>query len=111
MARTWRLPILLVLAAILLAGCITIGRDFSPEVIGKIRPGETTLEEVRQMLGEPVRTGVEDGRLVWTYARYHASLFGKFEGRDLAIKFDAAHRVLSFNYSTTDPSEELLLKK
>ncbi|NIR97422.1 MAG: hypothetical protein GWN54_05190, partial [Gammaproteobacteria bacterium] len=60
--------------------------------------------------GEPIRTGVEEGRLVWTYARYYASLFGAFEGRDLAIKFDARNRVLSYNYSTTDPGEKLILK-
>lgn len=104
----WAVPALA--CVLLLAGCLTIGREFPPEVLEQIHPGRTTLEEVRALLGEPVRTGVEDGRLVWTYARYHASLFGAFEGRDLAIKFDAANRVLSYNYSTTDPAEKLSLK-
>ena len=106
-ARRRLVPVWILLCAVLLAGCFTVGRDFSPQVLQRIERGETTREQVREMLGTPARIGVEDGRLVWTYVHYKASLFGAFKGRDLAIKFDAAGRVISYNYSTTDPNETL----
>jgi outer membrane protein assembly factor BamE (lipoprotein component of BamABCDE complex) len=99
-SRHWPWPIALA-AALALHGCITVGTDFSKAAVDQIRVGTTTLAEVRSLLGNPIRVGVEDGKLTWTYLRYRASLAGSFEGHDLVLRFDAQDRVSTINYSAT----------
>ena len=102
---------LLVAATMMLAGCNTVGEPIQNEAVPRIQKGETTLEEVREIFGNPQRIGVEDGQLTWTYMHYSASIFGRFEGRDLVVKFDNQNRVSSYNYATTDTSEKLKLDR
>ena len=100
------------LAALLLAGCITIGAEFRHQAVEQIEPGETTQQQLLGLLGNPVRTGItDDGALEWTYAHYKGGLFARFEGRDLVIKFDDSGRVQSFSYHTTDATEKLVQRK
>lgn len=53
---------IVVLAAILMAGCATarhsVGRDFSVETVKQIKKGETTSEELKSILGEPYSKSV-----------------------------------------------------
>ncbi len=93
---------LLLGATLWLAGCVTVGVEFNPDAVEQIKLGATTLEEVRTLLGNPIRTGLEDGKLTWTYLRYRGSLGGKIEGHDLLVRFDAENRVVALNYSSTD---------
>ena len=106
----WGALVMLVLS-LLVAGCITIGEKFRPEAIEQIKPGQTTDKDVLQIFGNPVRTGINDGVREWTYAHYKASAFGKFEGRDLVIKFNSDGTVKSYSYSTTDPKEDIVKPK
>jgi outer membrane protein assembly factor BamE (lipoprotein component of BamABCDE complex) len=59
-------PSLLLLA--LLAACATGGTHIDADSVTKIRPGESTQEDVRRLFGEP--TGIRHtgrGRLTWRY--------------------------------------------
>ncbi|MBZ0267553.1 outer membrane protein assembly factor BamE [bacterium] len=91
-----------IVAATLLAGCATVGREFPPEKVPEIRIGETTRTEILAMFGEPWRTGLEDGDAKWTYGRYRYSLFGASRSTDLTVRFDDAGRVLSYSFNTTE---------
>lgn len=94
-------------ASALLAGCITVGAEFPHAAISQLEPGKTTQSDVRDIFGDPIRVGVDDGQLEWSYANYRASLFGAFEGRDLVIKFDQeTNRVASYSYHTTHTADE-----
>ena len=94
----------------MLAGCVTIGTDFPLSAIESIKPGTTTLDEVRKLMGNPVRTGSEDGKLTWTYLRYHANIVGDFDGKDLIVKFDTQNKVVSLSYNSTDVARPVAAK-
>jgi len=89
-------------AAALLAGCATVGREFPSEKVPQIRIGETTRSDIRAMFGEPWRTGLEDGDVKWTYGRYRYSVFGASRSKDLTVRFDDAGRVVSYSFNTTE---------
>jgi hypothetical protein len=98
--------ILLVAAflALLPAGCATIGRDFPVERVPEIRLHETTQAEVREVFGEPWRTGLDDGQVTWTYGKYRYRLFGQASTTDLVLRFDADGKVVSYTFNTTEPA-------
>jgi outer membrane protein assembly factor BamE (lipoprotein component of BamABCDE complex) len=95
------------LVALALAGCITLGKDFPQDAVDLIKPGTTTLEEVRKIFGNPIRTGTEDGKVVWTYLRYHANIVGDFDGKDLIVKFDDQNKVLGVSFNSTEVGRPL----
>jgi len=96
-----RISMVLVLGLGLLAGCISIGHDFDSNKVAQIQIGVTTQAEVRQMFGDPWRTGVDSGDVTWTYASYSASITGKAQAKDLVIRFDAHGVVKSYSYNAT----------
>ena len=98
---------LLVAGALLLAGCVTVGRDFPAQRVAKLEIGATTREQVREMFGSPWRTGIEDGQPTWTYGHYHYALLGNTRTRDLVVRFDAHGVVASYTFSSTDPKDEI----
>jgi outer membrane protein assembly factor BamE (lipoprotein component of BamABCDE complex) len=102
-----RMLVLSVVLAGALAACITIGNDYPETAVDIIKPGTTTLDDVRKIFGNPVRTGLDDGKVTWTYMRYHANIAGDFDGKDLIVKFDDQNRVLSISYSSTDVAKPL----
>ena len=96
---------LVVLFALLvgLSGCITVGHEFQFSAIPQIQTGKTSMKDIQQIFGNPIRTGQEEGDLVWTYAHYKANILGDFEGRDLVVKFGSDNTVKSVSYNSTDP--------
>jgi outer membrane protein assembly factor BamE (lipoprotein component of BamABCDE complex) len=92
-------------AAALGTGCITVGEDFRVEPVSRLEIGTTTRQEVRELFGDPWRVGVEDGDPTWTYAHYRYSAFGAEQTKDLVIRFDAAGRVRSYTFNSTDPAD------
>jgi outer membrane protein assembly factor BamE (lipoprotein component of BamABCDE complex) len=96
---------LLILFCALLSGCATIGRQFPVDAVADIQIGETTREQIRAMFGPPWRTGIEDGRQTWTYARYRYALFSAAETEDLIVRFDAQGVVVSYAFNTTRTDE------
>jgi outer membrane protein assembly factor BamE (lipoprotein component of BamABCDE complex) len=93
--------------ALALSGCITIGNDFPHAAVDTIQPGTTTQEDIRKIFGNPMRTGIDDGKLTWTYLRYHANIAGDFEGKDLIVKFDDQNKVVSISFNSTDTGRQL----
>jgi hypothetical protein len=104
-------PTRIFLIALLLAGvasgCITVGREFPQDAVAYIKVGQTTLDEIRATFGIPVRTGIEEGKVAWTYARYHANVLGDFDGKDLIIRFDDQNKVTGISFSSTDVARKL----
>ena len=93
----------LLLVALLLAGCLSVGREFPTEPVKSLQIGETTQEDVRAAFGTPWRTGIEDGDATWTYGRYRYALLGPGHTRDLVLRFDANGVLLSYTYNSTAP--------
>jgi hypothetical protein len=94
----------LVLAALPLSACLSVGRHFPHDgVPGALRIGETTQQQVHDRFGEPWRTGWEDGQRTWTYGHYRYALLGPARTRDLVLRFDAQGVLRSYTYNTTEP--------
>lgn len=93
---------LLLTALLALAGCVSGGRDFPADPIPTLAPGTTTQADVRKALGDPWRTGLEDGQRTWTYGDYRYSLFGDAKARDLVLKFDRRGVLTTYTYSSTE---------
>ncbi|MBM3319186.1 MAG: outer membrane protein assembly factor BamE [Candidatus Eisenbacteria bacterium] len=95
----------LLAASLIGLACASVGRDFPSDRVWKLRIGETTSEEVRQMFGDPWRTGIEDGNPTWTYGKYRYSLFGEDRTKDLVVRFDENMIVRSYTFNTTETEE------
>jgi|YNPNPStandDraft_1061719.scaffolds.fasta_scaffold06497_5 outer membrane protein assembly factor BamE (lipoprotein component of BamABCDE complex) len=96
--------LLLLLAAVY--GCITVGRDFISHDFSWIVPNKTTRKEVRTVLGEPFRVGVDAGYMTWSYGYYRYSLFGEEKTKDLVIYFNKDGTVKSYTFNTSFPEEK-----
>lgn len=90
-----------VMIFLLASGCATVGKDFSSSAAETIVINKTTADDVRNMLGEPWRTGIEDGLKTWTYGHYKYRLFGQSDTKDLIIRFNADKTVASYTFNTT----------
>ena len=100
------LAILTLLAALSLpvTGCMpSIGRPFPVYQVRQIEIDKTTKAEIRQMFGNPWRTGLEDGQRTWTYGEYSVN-----STRDLVIRFDDQNVVKSYSFSSSVPEDENL---
>jgi hypothetical protein len=95
-----RTAMLCALAALGL-GCLSVGQEFDTRRVPELEIGVTQREDVRRMLGEPWRTGIEDGLPTWTYARYRYSLFAPAKTRDLVVRFDAEGVVRAYGFNST----------
>lgn len=106
MRKVKTLTILMLVAALSLpvTGCMpSMGRPFPVQQVRKIEINKTTKSEIRQMFGEPWRTGLEDGKRTWTYGEYSTSY-----SRDLVIRFDDNNTVRSYSFSSSLPEDENL---
>jgi outer membrane protein assembly factor BamE (lipoprotein component of BamABCDE complex) len=95
----------------LAAGCATIGTRFDSDVTQKIKAGVTTQADLKALLGEPNRVGVDDGDVTWTYLYYKLGLFRKQDEKDLYLRFDAAKTVKSFSFNSTFQEDKAKLAK
>ena len=105
--RIFRSIMTLTLLAILslpFTGCMTsTGRPFPVQQVRQIEIGTTTKAEIRQMFGDPWRTGVEDGFRTYTYGEYSIK-----NTRDLVIRFDDKDVVKSYSFSSSYPQDQNL---
>src|SRR5262245_47408011 len=97
-------------AALGLAGCFTIGREFETTQLQWLRAGETKKAEVLEKLGTPFRIGVDTGDPTWTYGYYRYALVGSTTTKDLVIRWAADGSVKSFTFSTSFPEEKETLE-
>jgi len=81
------------LLTLLLAGCLTTGKDFPGASTIYIEKGETTRAQIREMFGEPYQIGMDDGNEAWTYSYGHYTLGGEQKEKQLYIVFDERGRV------------------
>ena len=85
-------------------GCMpSAGRPFPVKQVRQLEIGATTKAEVRQIFGEPWRTGIEDGYRTWTYGEYSIN-----KTRDLIIRFDDQDVVKSYSFSSSYPEDKNL---
>jgi len=106
MQRPYKIVMLMLLATLSLpfTGCMpSVGRPFPVQQVRQIEIGTTTKTEVRQMFGDPWRTGIEDGFRTYTYGEYSVKM-----SRDLLIRFDDKDVVKSYSFSSSFPQDENL---
>ena len=85
-------------------GCMpTVGETFPFYKVRQIEVEKTTMAEIREMFGEPWRTGLENGERTWTYGEYSKNIT-----RDLVIRFDDQNVVKSYSFSSSVPEDENL---
>lgn len=95
---------LLVSLGLPVTGCMpTVGQAFPVYKIRQIEIDKTSQAEVRQMFGDPWRTGLENGKRTWTYGEYGVNI-----SRDLVIRFDDNNVVKSYSFSSSLPEDENL---
>ena len=95
---------LLTILSLPVTGCMpSVGRSFPVKQVRQIEIGTTSKIEIRQMFGDPWRTGIEDGFRTWTYGEYSVK-----KTRDLIIRFDDQNVVKSYSFSSSYPEDENL---
>ena len=91
-----------IFSLLIFSGCTTAtGRPFPVSQVQEIQIGLTTKGQVKQMFGEPWRTGIEDGFKTWTYGQYSIE-----NSRDLVIRFDSNDLVKSYSFSSSYPEDK-----
>lgn len=100
-------PLLPLLCGLLLAGCISAGKDFNVHMVPQIHLHQTTRAQISDMFGPPWRTGVEDGRQTWSYGAYKYGVSDTLS-RDLVIRFDANGTVASYTFNSNYPEDKQL---
>ncbi|MDT8442258.1 MAG: outer membrane protein assembly factor BamE [Desulfuromonadales bacterium] len=95
----------ILLCLLLLTACMTVGREFPVAGVARIEIGKTTRGQIVDLFGTPWRTGIEDGKKVWTYAHYRYGITGQHEARDLVVRFDDQGLVTSYSFSSSVPGE------
>ena len=102
-----RLLLLSGLSAILVAGCVSLGKDFDEGMVSSFKVDVTTKTQIQELLGDPWRVGMENGQTVWTYGAYKYGLFKKAYAKDLVLRFDNKGKLKSYLFNSTDLSESL----
>ena len=78
----------------------TVGETFPFYKVRQIEVEKTTMAEIREMFGEPWRTGLENGERTWTYGEYGVNI-----SRDLVIRYDDQNVVKSYSFSSSEPED------
>lgn len=95
---------MLIVLSLPLTGCMpSMGQPFPVTKVRQIEIDKTTRTEIRQMFGDPWRTGLENGKRTWTYGEYSMKTT-----RDLVIRFDDQNVVKSYSFSSSVPEDENL---
>ena len=92
---------LLVALSLPMTGCMPkVGEAFPFYKVRQIEVEKTTMAEIRELFGEPWRTGLENGDRTWTYGEYGVNL-----SRDLVIRYDDRNVVKSYSFSSSEPED------
>lgn len=100
-----RIGLTIIVIAMLMAGCITMGKPFPTGAVSMIKIGETTRQEIGRLFGNPWRRGLDSGKKTWTYAHYRYALFGNPRTRDLVVRFDEKGVVVSYTFNSSYPQD------
>lgn len=80
-------------AALLLAGCVSMGTNYDPAAVNRLQKGMTQTEVI-QMLGKPnTISTLPDGRVQLGWVHSTGSMFGA-NARAVSLLFDANGKLL-----------------
>ena len=91
-------------AAVVISGCATVGRDFSSE-LGWLKKDVTTQKNVVMVLGKPYAVGSATGSPTWTYGYYAYKLFGDSHHKELKLFWTKGKLVREFSFSSSFPAD------
>jgi hypothetical protein len=89
----------------LLAGCVSVGAEFSTPTGEMIKNGVTTRAELLQRFGSPTQVGIENGDQSWTWLHVRAGVIGRTLSKALHVKFNERGVVKSYSYTSSLPEE------
>jgi hypothetical protein len=89
---------------LLLAGCISVGREFPTPTPEAITNGVTTRAELLKLFGSPTQVGLEDGDHTWTWIHVRAGA-GQTLSRQLHVRFNERGVVKAYSYTSSLPEE------
>ena len=90
---------------LLLAGCVSVGREFPTPTQEMIKNGVTSRAELVQHFGYPTQVGIENGDQTWTWVYVRAGGLGQPRSKELHVKFDDRGVVKSYSYTSNLPEE------
>ena len=99
-----RQTLFLFLCLLILAGCVSAGKDFNVRMVPQSQLHQTTRAQIEQMFGPPWRTGVEDGKQTWSYGSYKYGMSDTLS-RDLVVRFDGKGTVSSYTFNSNYPED------
>ena len=88
---------------LLFSGCGTTGKDFDDSRIQKIVNGISNKNEIKVLLGEPFKIGVQNGFETWTYEYNEYNMIGPSRSKDAIIVFTPDGIVKSHQYMVNEP--------
>lgn len=99
----------------LLISCATtykIGRNYPVEHVGKISIGQTNENDIRLLFGEPWRTGISNGNIVYTYCYeelvfHHDDTIDRIENT-LVVEFDETKVVRNYYFNVPGKGSNFL---
>lgn len=89
----------------LLAGCVSVGAEFSTPTAEMIKNDVTTRAELLQRFGSPTQVGIENGDQTWTWLHVRAGVMGRTLSKALHVKFNERGVVKSYSYTSSLPEE------
>jgi hypothetical protein len=84
---------------LVLAGCLSTGRDFFSGPIKNIQTNVTTQKEIFSYFGEPLRKGLENGYETWSYSYQYYELGQLRDSKELHVVFNKDLTVRSYSYT------------
>jgi len=84
----------------LVAGCLTGGRNFVAAPVKTIEKGVTTKADIEKAFGDPFRTGLDDGYESWTYFYSRWAAFARMRSKDLYVVFNKDGTVRSYTFNS-----------
>ena len=97
---------LVILVGIILIsnGCGASGKSFNTSKVESIVNGITTRSDIEKMLGEPFKTGIQNGQPIWVYEDNHYSIIREETSKDLMIIFSLDGKVQSHQFMSSKPA-------
>jgi len=104
--KTWQKLAIVLLTALFISGCASVGKPYPEHKVDEIQVGETTRAQIEEMFGAPWRVGLESGMTTWTYGHYRYRVFGDDQTTDLVVRFDENNKVHSYTHNRTTADTE-----
>lgn len=98
--------LLVLLPALLLAGCVSfaVGRRFPSPDPGSIKIGVTDRASLQQVFGEPYQVGLDSGDQTWRWF-YGERSGGTETSKDFNVRFNPDGTVKSYSFTSNFPED------